>query len=79
MSRANKRLYEQLVQACVVLIPELIEADDHIAVAVPGLIPVGFEKPIPPGQIESVVGVGLLRVPGMVHPVHVWSDDDPTQ
>ena len=41
-----------------------------------GLGDVGAEQPVPPGQVEAVVRVGLPRIDGVVDAVHVGGDHE---
>ena len=40
---------------------------------------VGPEEPVPPGEVEAEVGVGLVGLHRVVDPVHVRGDEDPAQ
>jgi len=56
-------------------IAELRESQGHPFVPRGGLVFVRSEKPVPPGDVEAVVAVGLTDDHGMVHPVHVGRYD----
>ena len=60
---APERLQQHAVEPEVAARSELFEADRHSFVAAGGLRPVGSEQPVPPGQVEAVVAVGLLTPP----------------
>ena len=45
--------------------------------AIPRLVAVGAEQPVPPGQVEAEIAVGLARMDRVMHPMHVGRDDQP--
>ena len=47
--------------------------------AVPRLSPIGAQQAVLPRQVETEIAVGLVRMNGMVDPVHVQGDDYPAQ
>src|SRR5690554_4314110 len=49
---------------------ECTNADGHPLVAAAGLIAVGSEQAVPPGEIEAEVGIGLVVLDGVVHAMH---------
>jgi hypothetical protein len=40
-----------------------------------GLIAICTEQPIPPWQVKSIIAIGFLDNHGVMHTVHVWSDN----
>lgn len=52
------------------------QPDHHFEVPLSGLVFVGAEQTVPPGQIEAVVDVGLPYDHQVVDPVHVRRDHD---
>ena len=63
----------------VFALPEPVEADCHPFMAQTRLRPVGAEQAVPPGQVETEIAVRLGGNVGMMHPVHVRRDDNPSQ
>ena len=43
------------------------------------LTPISAEQTIPPGQVEAEVAVGLVVRHRVMHPMHVWGDNDPAK
>ena len=79
VSRPDERLNQHSIESFPSRFTEHIDADGHPFVAILGLIFIRAQQPISPGQIESEVGVCLVRVPGMVNPVHVRRNHQPAQ
>ena len=52
-------------------IAELGQPDRHIRVPFFGLVFVGSEQPVPPGQVEAEIAVGLADDDRVMDPVHV--------
>ena len=55
------------------------DANGHAQLASAWLRAVGSQQPIPPGQVEAEIGVGLIVRDGVVDAVHVGCDDNPAQ
>jgi hypothetical protein len=72
-------LDEHAVEAKFTWVTELFDADRHRLLSGGWLRPIRSEQPIPPGQVETKVAVRFRWLNGMVHPVHVRGNDDPTQ
>src|SRR6056297_1795198 len=76
---ATPGLQQHAVQPQVGGIPELPDADGHAVVAVSRLVPIGAEQPVPPGQVEAEIAVGLVPVDRVMNAVHVRRDHEPTK
>src|SRR5215472_7572799 len=76
---APKWLDEHPVEAEFARIAKLVEADGHAIMTGRRFRPIGAEQPVPPGQIEAEIAIGLARYDRMMHAMHVWSDNDASQ
>ena len=52
-----------------------VDADDDGVMPGARLCAVGAEQAVPPGQVETEVGIGLVVLDRVVHAVHVGRDD----
>ena len=55
------------------------DADGHPQLPGAGGLAIGPEQPVPPGEVEAEVGIGLVLLHRVVDPVHVRGDEDPAQ
>ena len=74
---ATEGLKEHPIKAEFARLAELLDTNRHGFVAGGGLCSVGPEQPVPPGQVESEITVGLARENGVMHPMHVRRYDKP--
>ena len=77
--RPNEKLNKHSIESFPSRFTEQIDAYDHPLMPIYGLIFISAQQAIPPWQVESKVGVRLVRVPGMMHPGHVGRHHDPPQ
>lgn len=77
--RASHRLNQYPVEPEVAAGAKLLDTNLHTFVPLRGLGNVGAEEPVPPRQIEAEIRIGLARINGMVDPVRVRGDDDPSE
>ena len=59
------------------LIAEVGHPNRHVGVAPSRLIAVASKQPIPPGEIEAEIAVGLAGVYRMMNAVHIGRNDKP--
>ena len=71
--------YQKSRKGQEILLSQPADADRHAVVSSCRLGPVGFHKVIPPGQIESIIAIGLTNNDGMMDAMHVGGDDKEAQ
>lgn len=72
----NKRHYEHLSYPLDFGMPELRKSDLHFLMSLRWLASVGSKQKIPPREIEAEIAVCLSAIDGMVHAMHVGSDEN---
>ena len=74
-----QRLPEHAIEPQLPRLAKAIDAKRHAVMPQSGLVTVGAEQAIPPGDIEAVVAFGFAPIDRVVHAMHIRRDDKKAQ